>query len=389
MENKTLKVVVSIALILVLVLTFCSCGKGHLGKVWSMQKSKDEFGDVTENSVESIVGNFEGTFSNSTSSDNGLTGSISFYQKKIGHLMATFTLLEDGKIKATYTGADTMILKIKVGDAVSEYTMRGLENNSGLVLGYGAVDYGGDELFNYLYGGTDVRSVIEISSSKYTFEIKSANFGELCKENGISAAPAKMTTADAVSFLVDDKGLYVEEAFETLKENLPSMERVKSEDISKEINGNFISIFSGRTPVFDKDNNEYGFPMMLAYEFSNKGFRSAGEWDFQYDLFNMYIKGGLSAEDAKKRDFDAFESTPLCSMEIKDDMLIVTNPVKNIQTSYCFYKLTDSIYIMATVDEKTGESKTPLLLVRCGELENEALKKVFDEVYNKDIPNIK
>lgn len=58
-----MKKFIALLLACLICFSFCACGEKHKN-TWSITKTVDEFGDVTEESAEVITGVFTGTFSN-------------------------------------------------------------------------------------------------------------------------------------------------------------------------------------------------------------------------------------------------------------------------------------------------------------------------------------
>ena len=147
---------------------------------WSVDVSKDEFGDIDYDSRSIIKAVVEGTFSNTATSDSSLSVGIVLYNNNSGQKEFDFQMYEYGKQLATYTNSDNLSMKIKVDDIKVDYMIVGDAPNGALRLG--AIDYAGEELFSTLYYGNDVKVIIKIGSSEYKFTIPSDNFAEICTE---------------------------------------------------------------------------------------------------------------------------------------------------------------------------------------------------------------
>ena len=377
MINRKRKIVLVAAIIMVVCL-LSACGGNSSKQLWSVETSVDEFGDVTEESYSYIVSSFEGTFSNSTTSDGELVGKIGFTFNRLGHYYVSFDLLENGDTKATYSDYDNCVLKVKVDDDVYTYALSGEAPNGSLMLGSELFDYSGDELFNLLYGGADLRCIIDIGSSSYTFTIESNNFNKLCAEQGLSNAPAEMTVSEATAIFVSDIGLHSSEAYNVLNSHLNTMQRLTSETMLDEIKGKYVGIMAGRwTPYPDEKNPKYLYAWMYAYEFSDEGFRNHAEYLVEYGNKNY-----------KHRHYNPYQKSLLDTLETHNDLLIMTNDEYNTSSTYSLYKLTDNIYVMAYVDKDTGESSAiAYLLVRCESLGEKGIIEGLENALN-DIPLI-
>lgn len=85
-----------------------------------------------------------------------------------------FRLLEYNETPATYISSDNLTIKIKIGDTVYEDVLNGTPPNGDLLLRNGA-NYSSEvykQMYNTLLKEDDVRCIIEIGSSKYSFTMK-------------------------------------------------------------------------------------------------------------------------------------------------------------------------------------------------------------------------
>lgn len=139
---------------------------------WNYEQAVDEFGDAVSDGF--IVGEFSGSFSNTTTPSSDLL----VYTYFDGEDMA-IRLLEYSSTKATYTSseAEDIILKAKIDDVVYEYSLSGTEPNDDVVL----LNYMNDDyvpLIQAIYDGKEVSCLVYIGSSKYNFKVYGDGFAE-------------------------------------------------------------------------------------------------------------------------------------------------------------------------------------------------------------------
>ena len=188
-----MKKIVSLTLALVLCLSLCACGgktpvvsepeeteaSTTSTNLWSVQKMVDEFGDVIEGSMSVIQTPIYGDFSNTATSSSELTGYVFMYMMD-GYPTFSIRLFEYGDHQATYTSNDTLALKIKIRNTISEFHPV-LENPpNGDLMVYDSTE----TLYTALYNGTDAHCIVEIGNSKYNFTLYSDNFADICNETG-------------------------------------------------------------------------------------------------------------------------------------------------------------------------------------------------------------
>lgn len=198
-----MKKVISLILALVMCLSLCACDRKNdtpettLAPTaeateetqavenipnWVLDNVVDDFGDATGEQV--IKGVFTGTFSNTATSNSDLTVLV-FYD--FDDDVFYFRLLEYTDRKATYLSGDTITFKTKLvngsSNDITEYTLKGNGPNGDLILTNSSK---GNKTYNTsltlrtgLYYGGDLKCVIEIGSSKYSFTIYSDGFGEM------------------------------------------------------------------------------------------------------------------------------------------------------------------------------------------------------------------
>lgn len=154
---------------------------------WEIIDIVDDFGDGTgENCIKSAV---TGIFSNTATSDSDLTVIVFINNTDSGEYIVEFRLLEYNETSATHFSSDDMILKTKVDDEIIEYRLFGGENSNSdiyiIPLSFSRIDQGrdGELLVKELYEGNDVRCIIEMGSSKYTFTLEAGNLKKIIDEN--------------------------------------------------------------------------------------------------------------------------------------------------------------------------------------------------------------
>ncbi len=76
-------------------------------------------------------------------------------------------------------------MKIKVGsiNTVYEYGLLGEEPNGNVYVSGSS----GEDIVKYLYEGNDIRCVLNLGSSKYSFALEAGNIAELIDEGGYGA----------------------------------------------------------------------------------------------------------------------------------------------------------------------------------------------------------
>ena len=253
-----MKKAIAILLALVMVLSLAACGGGSTKTetpeptaeatplLWTVEQTRDDFGDITDNSVSVLQTPISGEFSNTATSGSKLGGFIHFMKKpQSEHYVAAFTLLEYEDTKAAYISSDSLTLRVKLDDTIYDFPLKGEAPNGILFLGTDKYDYGGDWLFDELYMGWDLRCIVNIGSSQYNFTVESGNFAELCDKEGFSFAPANETVKEAVIDFLNDAN--VSNAKQTLFENAGNLRIVGEDELKTLLNGNnFLQITCDR-----------------------------------------------------------------------------------------------------------------------------------------------
>ena len=178
---------------------------------WTIEKTVDDFGDVTEDSEVYFTTTIEGSFSNTATTDSELKVVV-FYSLS-EYPSFSFRLLEYGNTPATYIDSSNKRILFKVDEIVYEHYLGGIAPNGDLYL-YDLAESsekltleedqlfdqekieiiensqdlpfdksGAKQLYKFLSDGDDVRCVIYVDSSKYVFVIPSSNFASILDSN--------------------------------------------------------------------------------------------------------------------------------------------------------------------------------------------------------------
>ena len=216
-----------------------STGQG----AWAIAKNVDEFGDVDEDSDNiTLVSVVSGDFSNTATSSGDL--SVEVYDMIRGNHLFYFTLNEYNKTPATYSSSSELTLKTKVGDTITSYKLEGVAPNGFLFLGRTNTD--GNDIFNTLFDGNDIRCIIYIDNSKYNFTISSSGFREVCAEaqDKLDAITEKNRVKDVASVVntilnSEDGSAKLLETYDYLASARDDYPLLSDDDIKNEINGDF------------------------------------------------------------------------------------------------------------------------------------------------------
>ena len=211
---------------------------------WVLATEVDEFGDVIEDSDNIFLKSYaKGDFSNTATTKSDLLVEIDNTLVD-GHHVFSFTLYEYSKTPATYSDNSEKTLKTKVDDTITAYSLDGIAPNSYLFLG--ATNSDGNDLFNTLYAGKDVRCIIYIDSSQYNFTISSSGFQEVCAkaQEKLDAVNEKNRVKDISSVVnsilaSEDGAAKLLEAYDYLASSREEYALMSDEDIKNEINGDF------------------------------------------------------------------------------------------------------------------------------------------------------
>ena len=211
---------------------------------WTIATVVDEFGDIVEDSDEIILKSFaEGDFSNTATAKSDLL--VEVYDTIFeGNHVFYFTLLEYGKTAAAYSTSSEITLKTKVDNTITAYTLKGNAPNGNIYLGINNTD--GNDIFNHLYAGYDVRCIIYIDNSQYNFTISSNGFNELCAEaqEKLDAVNEKNRIKDISSVVTnilnsEDGSVKLLEAYDYLATSREEYSLMSDTDIQSEIEGDF------------------------------------------------------------------------------------------------------------------------------------------------------
>lgn len=280
---------------------------------WSVDQTVDEFGDITDSSDTLVRTPISGDFSNTATSSSELTGYV-FVERYSGgtNTAFVFRLLEYGNHQATFTSSDVdegIVLKVKIGDTISEYPLTGEAPNGDLYL----LDYYGDRLFNLLYDGCeDIRCIITIGSSQYNLTIEYGNFADVCEE-AFHISTDGVTSIQGALAAFFNRNMHGER-YSYITENIDEFPILTTDEIQDVIVSHWLTM-SVETAVYDD---------WWVYEFSSDGIRSqVGRFvDAEYETTNPH-------------------EVPYT---IENDLLCVETSVG--EKTYQFRKLLDGYYLV-------------------------------------------
>ena len=211
-----------------LVVGACGCAESELQteESWHIGQYVDDFGDPTgENYIYTIC---SGTFSNLATNDSELT--VYAYYKSNSF---SLRLLEYNSTSAIYSEQSKITLKFKVDDVIYAHQLYpNAAPNGDLVIsdwyqnmvrsGSNATNYAlsmsrlnlsaYQQMNEFLVTGKDVRCVVTIDDSKYSFTIRSDGFGELAYGKTYKQAFALMQDGDyeAAAAVFSTLGTYLD-----------------------------------------------------------------------------------------------------------------------------------------------------------------------------------
>ena len=157
---------------------------------WEIAHYVDDFGDETDEVY--LQGVFSGEFSNTatTNSELSVIVGVEYVMMEtdvtdegygLNNTIISFRLLEYNDHKATYNQGEKMTLKVKANDEISEYDIVGVAPNGDLsISGIGSPN--AFDLETIWQNGGSTSCIIEIGSSKYSFEIDGAGYRELAEQ---------------------------------------------------------------------------------------------------------------------------------------------------------------------------------------------------------------
>ena len=344
---------------------------------WGKVAVVDDLGDATGQSVISTV--VSGTFSNTatTGSDLLVTAYINFDEFDYCYDLS-FKLLEYKDTPATYFSSDSKELKIKVGsiNTVYEYGLLGEEPNGNVYVSGSS----GEDIVKYLYEGNDIRCVLNLGSSKYSFALEAGNIAQIIDEGGYGAP-------------LDEEGRKerkskheIEEAQESSRKKQEA-ELAQAEKVIKS-KDDFIAAYVNHT---DADNDyESGFYYFKAHadEFetlTEEELSSIFPCRFRYYTVNWAIGGTTGAGDLYEYDADGNtkqlgsfgtddsyrtreEINPNWpeingSWRIEDGKLIRTITSGNQEKRYIVKSLDRDGYYLLCFESATGEVNAVMMIV--------------------------
>ena len=243
-------------IVVTMVFALCACGGKEAAKqvettppaeeapIWSIRKTVDDFGDVTENSQTLITTQINGSFSDGEHiEEQDLEGTV-FFQKTYGsHCAMGIGLRENGEIKPTITDKDEKQLLVKIDDKTYEFPLTA--PNGTLYAGVERYSYDGDWLLNQLYNGTDLRCVIYVGKSKYSFNLDSGNLAQLMNDENLAPVPAEMSVKEALEIYLTDANWTNDKtgftrAYNYFYNHIEDFPRMTTADLEREINGVYL-----------------------------------------------------------------------------------------------------------------------------------------------------
>ena len=281
------KLAVFLALVfVVLCLTGCGISQNNTKGIWSIQKTTDEFGDVTADSQDVINASVQGAYANEATTESGLGVSVSFRKRfDFNHYVLELQLTGNDTSKIQYEEDSYKQLKTKVGEETQEFYLT-LEKSSGKLSNgdevFYKIKYGGDYIFSNLYDGKDVKCVITIDDvNLYSFELKSDNFNALCEANSFTKGAGDITVKESINFLLQDKGIMIEESCDCLVKEFESFDVVETEELNEILDCAFLQIFLYRV---EDDSDDFRRWKLAEYDskegiIEGKGFYILSEED--------------------------------------------------------------------------------------------------------------
>ena len=147
----------------------------NTGGDWLVGETEDEFGDSTGSTF--CYTTCMGTFTNSATSGSDLAAGVYYVSSRQVFL---FRLLEYSKTDATYLSNADISIKCKVDEYVFDDTLLGDAPNGYLILPSNNNSY--KKIYDYLIEGKEIRTVIYIDNSKYSFVISGNGFKDVLSE---------------------------------------------------------------------------------------------------------------------------------------------------------------------------------------------------------------
>ncbi len=325
--KKPVVSILACVLLIASVLSFGNCfAFADETSVWSIQQQVDEFGDAIPNSKPVIITPFSGTFDNTATKNQELAGYAYFQiMSDNTHYALGFQLLEYGNIDAIFSDSDVKTLKVKIQDKISEFNLDGISPNGNVFTGVRDYEYGGDWLLNQLYQGQDLRCIVYLGSSKYSFSLQSGNLPQLLDQAGIQPAPSGITLKEVLStYLTDADWTNDPEGFKTayayFYKHRNDFDILTTSDLQKEIQGTFLEIEAGQS--------DSGYWVIRNYDGSQS----------QQLHFWANHKERLNPDDTRK--YDRSEAPKEYS--VADDLM-----TRNIGLIMCYQirKIADGVYI--------------------------------------------
>ena len=363
-----MKKIVALFLAFIICFSLCACGEQKGSETWSITKTVDEFGDITENSVELITGSFTGTFSNTATPGSDLTVIVIIGEKaKFNHYLVGFDLKEYNNTNATYLSSDVKTFKMKINDEVITMDLDGLSPNGTLYLSGKNYEWEGDLLFNELFKGNDVKCIINIGHSEYNFTLTSDNFISVCNENGYGEGITELTVGEALNMLLEDSGEYTEIAEECIESKIEEYELLNTSDLVTYLNGCFLEIGPGYSYVGNGIYNTWQI-----YEISPKK-----------QTLSLKATYNTSINSSKRTYSEAFEKEPI-KITFENDLITEYYSKSDSSFTYQCRKISGNIFMMCILSE--GEFKPSSLLFR---INGDSISKDVEYIQNNYLGEIR
>ena len=182
-------------------------------EIWKISKTVDEFGDISEDSESVMQTLFTGSFQNTATTDGELSGTAYIlYNEAADRSYIGFKLFEYGNSPVICTDYDTVTLKTKVGDVITEYdnvSYNYIEQGT-LFIGISTnwLNYDGNKFIDALYNGNDIRCIFYINKSEYKFTVESGNFKAIYDQPGVGKVRLPGTLAGEWEYVSGDATLF-------------------------------------------------------------------------------------------------------------------------------------------------------------------------------------
>ena len=333
-----------LATVLSVFLGFSASAEQTKEGVWEINQTVDDFGDVTEDSETYITTTVEGTFSNTATTDGNLKVVIYYIPDEDPSF--SFRLLEYDNTPATYFDDSEMRILFKVNDDVYEHYLIGTAPNGDVYLSdYGELkvkfdqeednmttkekitlnnqmlepdlpleESGVKQVTQFLSNGDDIRFVIYIDSSKYSFSIDAAGFLDMANKAHIPVydeAKTLMEEGDykkaeqlfrSINYYLDSEDLANQCVYDEAKELMQEGNYIEAEDILRSID-----------PFLDSEEliNQCIYGEAVSY-FEKEDYKKARE---EFDRIRNYSDSKERIIECDERETEKIYNDALALME--------------------------------------------------------------------------